>query len=79
MNYQDVLHLICFPILFAIGTFISLKKELIGSLIMLSSILIFNLLSWYFLNTVKDFDFIILFLGSLILFIKSIVTKNNNQ
>jgi len=64
---EEYLLLFFIPDLFAVGAIIAFKKEVIGSIVMISSLIIFNILSYIFEQTISDFDFAIFLIPSVLL------------
>lgn len=76
---EDYLKLIFIPEIYAVGAFIALKKEVLGSIIMIFSLIIFNIVSYIIEKNINHFDFIIFLIPSVILLFISYIKKKENK
>ncbi|MGD6731106.1 MAG: hypothetical protein ACPKMZ_08540 [Pleomorphochaeta sp.] len=77
---KDLILLLFVPIIFGIGAFLSLKKEVSGSITMISSVIFFNIFASIFENKVDGFDFTLFLLpGLIILFINTLTDRNSSN
>ncbi|MCY1153285.1 MAG: hypothetical protein OWP43_12790 [Sphaerochaetaceae bacterium] len=77
---KDLILLLFVPIIFGIGAFLSLKKEVSGSITMISSVIFFKIFASIFENKVDGFDFTLFLLpGLIILFINTLTDRNSSN
>lgn len=68
LSVRDVLLLLCIPVLLIIGIIVAWKKEFKGGIIIIASVVIFNIIAMFFSNKM-NFDFWYIFvLGFLFIF-----------
>lgn len=73
LSFQSIWLLFFLPGLYTIGAFYSVNRENCGSIIMIISIIGFNIFSYIFEKRIQDFDFLIFLIPAFMLIIVNLM------